>query len=278
MVLVQRRGATLSGPRERNAASPRADGADGSQTITRALSVLRVLRDSDTDVGVTEVSRAVHIPSSTVHRILRTLVAAGYVVQNTETERYRLGREAYLLGRAAGHTLGFDDAMSLLEQLAEETGESVNLVVREADHGLVVLRVESRQPLRFIQAAGASIPLHCTSTGKVLLAFGADPSRELAHLGELERLTPDTITTPDILLEELSTVRARGFSVNKGERIPGVCGVAAPVLGPDGVAVAALAVQGPAFRMSDERIAQLAPLVMSTAESILDALPRGYRI
>lgn len=85
-----------------------ADGAGGSQTIIRALSVLRALRDSETDVGVTEVARTVELPSSTVHRILRTLVVAGYVVQNSETERYRLGHEAFLLGRAAGHNLGFD--------------------------------------------------------------------------------------------------------------------------------------------------------------------------
>lgn len=257
---------------------PPTDTAGGSQTIIRALWVLRVLRDSGTDVRVTDVSRAVHMPSSTVHRILRTLVAAGYVVQNSETERYRLGREAYLLGRAAGHTLGFDAAMPLLEHLADATGESVNLVVRDGDQGLVVLRVESRQPLRFTQPTGTRIPLHCTSSGKVLLAFAGDLNNEVARLGELERLTPNTVTSPRALRAELATVRARQFSVNKGERIPGVCGVAAPVLGPEGGAIAALAVQGPEFRMSDERIAELAPLVIKTAQSILDALPRGYQI
>ncbi len=255
-----------------------ANAAGGSQTIIRALSVLRALRESATDVGVTEVSHSVQLPSSTVHRILRTLVAAGYVVQNSETERYCLGREAYLLGRAAGHTLGFDAAMPLLERLAEATGESINLVVRDGDQGLVVLRVESPQPLRFTQPTGARIPLHCTSTGKVLLAFAGDLNSEIDRLGKLEQLTPFTITSHRDLLRELTAVRARQFSVNTGERIPGVCGVAAPVLGDDGVAIAALAVQGPQFRMPDERIAELAPMVVSTARSILDALPPGYRI
>lgn len=268
----------MSTSREGESAWIPADGAGGSRTIVRALSVLRALRDSDTDVGVTEIARTVELPSSTVHRILRTLVVAGYVVQNSETERYCLGREAFLLGRAAGHILGFDAAMPLLEHLAETTGESVNLVVRDGDQGLVVLRVESRQPLRFTQPTGARIPLYCTSTGKVLLAFAGDLNGEVARLGELERLTPSTITSPRRLLEELTTVRARQFSVNKGERIPGVCGVAAPVLGSGGVAMAALAVQGPEFRMPDERIAELGPLVVSTAQAIVAVLPTGYRI
>ena len=255
-----------------------ADSAAGSQTIIRALSVLRALRDSDSDAGVTEIARTVELPSSTVHRILRTLVVAGYVVQNGETERYRLGREAFLLGRAAGHTLGFDAAMPLLEQLAAETEESVNLVVRDGDEGLVVLRVESQQPLRFTQSTGARIPLYCTSTGKVLLAFAGDLNAEVARLGELKRLTPNTITSPRRLLEELTSIRAHQFSVNKGERIPGVCGVAAPVLGSDSVAIAALAVQGPEFRMTDERIAELGPLVVSTAQAIVSVLPTGYQI
>jgi IclR family transcriptional regulator, acetate operon repressor len=244
------------------------DSAGGSQTIVRALSVLAALRDSDSDVGVTEIAKTVKLPSSTVHRILRTLVLAGYVVQNRQTERYRLGRGAFLLGRAAGHTLGFDAAMPLLENLAEATGESVNLVVRDGDEGLVVLRVESQQALRFTQPTGTRIPLYCTSTGKVLLAFAGDLNGEVARLGELERLTPSTITSPRRLLEELTTVRARQFSVNNGERIPGVCGIAAPVLGSGGVAMAALAVQGPEFRMPDERIAELGPLVVSTAQAI----------
>lgn len=276
-MLAHPREGSLSRSQEGTVAPPHTDAA-GSQSIIRALSVLRVLRESDAALGVTEISRAAQMPSSTVHRILRTLVAAGYAVQNSETERYRLGREAYLLGRAAGHTLGFDAAMPLLEHLAQTTGESVNLVVRDADRALVVLRVESQQPLRFTQPTGARIPLHCTSTGKVLLAFAADVVAEVARLGELEALTPDTITSPGALVDELTTVRTRQFSVNKGERIPGVCGVAAPVLADDGVAIAALAVQGPQFRMSDERIAELAPVVIRTAQSILEALPRGYRI
>ncbi|WP_222432213.1 IclR family transcriptional regulator [Leekyejoonella antrihumi] len=248
----------------------------GTQTIGRALAVLRVLRDTPADVGVTEIARALELHTSTVHRMVRALVAAGYVAQDPHTERYRLGREAFLLGHIAGRALGFDAAMPLLESLAETTGESVNLVVRDGDHGLVVLRVDSQQPLRFAQQVGARIPMYCTSTGKALLAFSGDREGEVARVGELERLTPTTITSPRGLLEDLEKTVARGFAINECERVPGVCGVAAPVLTADGRASAALAVQGPQIRLSENRIAELGPLVVESARMVAATSPRAY--
>jgi IclR family acetate operon transcriptional repressor len=257
---------------------PRNEQVAGTQTIGRALAVLGVLRDAGSDVGVVELARALDLHVSTAHRILRALVAAGYAVQNAQTERYRLGPAAFLLGRAAERTLGFDAAMPLLEQLAGATGESVNLVIRDGDEGLVVLRVESQHPLRFTQPVGARIPLYCTSTGKVLLAFAGDLHEEVARLGELNRLTPTTITSPRELLHDLEETRERGFSINRGERIPGVYGVAAPVLTTGGIATTALAVQGPQIRIPDDRVSQLGLQVIETAQAIAAIMPSGYQL
>jgi DNA-binding IclR family transcriptional regulator len=143
---------------------------------------------------------------------------------------------------------------------------------------LVVLRFESSHPLRFIQPVGARIPLYCTSTGKVLLAFARDLHEEVARLGELNRLTPATITSPRELLHDLEEIRKRGYSINRGERIPGVFGVAAPVLTTDGVASIALAVQGPEIRIPDDRIPRLGHLVIETAQAIAAIMPSGYQL
>ena len=132
--------------------------------------------------------------------------------------------------------------------------------------------------MRFIQPVGTRIPLYCTSTGKVLLAFGGDLHTAVARLGELNRLTPTTITSPRDLLSDLEEIRKRGYSINRGERIPGVYGVAAPVLTTDGIASTALAVQGPEIRITDERIAELGALVMDTAEAIAAIMPSGYQL
>lgn len=250
----------------------------GTQTISRALKVLGILRQSPNDLGVTELARTLSLNTSTTHRILRALVAAGYVVQSDQTERYQLGREAYLLGRAAERSLGFDSVAPVLERLSDESSESSNLVVRDGDHGLVVLRVESKHPLRFIQPVGTRIPLHCTSSGKVFLAFAPDIAAEVAGLGELRQLTPITITSGRALMHDLEETRARGYAINRGERLEGVRGVAAPAFDAHGTVTAAVAVQGPDVRIRDDRLDDLGRLVVSRAKEIAALLPGGYRI
>lgn len=249
----------------------------GTQTIGRALAILGLLREAKGGLALTEVSRSLSLHLSTTHRILRALVNAGYVTQNAE-ERYRLGREAYLLGQAAQRELGFDNVMPLLEDVAHRTGESANLVVRDGNEAVVVLRVESTQPLRFTQPTGTRIPLHCTSTGKALLAFGPDPAKEVEALGELERFTPDTITSRRDLLSDLEAARRRGYSTNLGERITGVCGVAAPVLGHGGELIAAVAIQGPDIRMPADGLEELGRLVVDIANQVTHLIPGGYRL
>lgn len=251
----------------------------GAQTVTRALAVLGVLRRASGDIGVTEIARELSLHASSTHRILKALMAEGYVSQNPETDRYRLGRESFLLGLAAQRNLGFSAVTPVLERLRNETGESANVVVRDGDHGLVVVRVESHYPLRYTQDVGTRLPLYCTSTGKALLAFSADLKAEVERIGRLVALTSRTITSKKALLRELDDVRRRGYSVNRGERNPGVCGVAAPILDPaGGVATAAVAVQGPTVRIPEERTETLGGTVVDAAAEIAKVLPPGFQI
>lgn len=247
------------------------DRAIGAQTVIRALDVLNLLRDAPRDMGVTDVARALSLNVSTTHRILRALVGAGYVAQDSESDRYGLGRQAFLLGLAAERNLGLAAVTPILERLRDQTGESANIVVRDRDEGLVILRVESEQPLRFTQEVGTRIPLHCTSSGKVLLAFAHEFKKGVAEL-DLVRMTPLTITSRAKLLRELQEIRTVGYSVNRGERIPGVCGVAAPVLDAHGTAMAAVAVQGPAVRLGEERYSEVGRLMGDVAAEVGAAL------
>jgi IclR family acetate operon transcriptional repressor len=139
----------------------------------------------------------------------------------------------------------------------------------------VALRVDSRQPLRFTQSVGARMPLYCMSSGKVLLAFADDVPEQVARQGELAALTPGTITSPAALLADLRAIRERGYSVNRGERIPGVRGVAAPVLADDGPVTAAVAVQGPEIRMSEDSFPALGALVVATARAVRATIQAG---
>ncbi len=145
-----------------------------------------------------------------------------------------------------------------LEALAARTGESVNLGTRIGDEVLIVAHVASAHPLRFDQPVGSRVPVHASAMGKALLAGAADPGAAVAALGDLSAITGATLTTPGALLRDIELTQARGWSMNDGERDPGVRTIGAPVHGPDGRPIAAIAVQGPAIRMDDDRLPELA--------------------
>lgn len=250
----------------------------GAQTITRALDVLSIVRSSDAEVSASEVSRQLDLHLSTVHRALKALLGSGYVAQSEVTGKYRLGREAFLLGRAAERDLGLQAVVPLLEELRDETGESVNLVVRDGDQGLVILRVDSRSPFRFSQPSGSRIPLHCSSTGKVILAFSGDLRANVRSLPELAGFTDQTITSPAELIANLEEAVELGYATNLDERVEGVRGASAPVYSLSGTFIAALAIQGPTVRFGPRVVAELGRAAISAASRAAELLPSGYRL
>ena len=258
------------------AAVPEVPPRSGAQAVERALEVLRCFGEGQVaDLGITEIATATGLSVSTVHRLVRALCAGAVLVQDAGSERYRLGPLLVVLGRRAERLLGYGRALPVLEELAAATHESVNLGIRAGADVLVVLDVASDQPLRFDQAPGTRVPLHTSAMGKCLLAFSAiDVGEELRGLPALTGLTARTITDPTRLREELDRTRVRGWALNDEERHPGVRTVGAPVLR-EGVAVAAVAVQGPAVRLTDEALDDLATALVATAGRLspLLALP-----
>jgi IclR family acetate operon transcriptional repressor len=248
------------------------DQRTGAQSVERALAVLRCFERAPGDLGVSEIAGLTGLTVSTAHRLVRALCAGGLLAQDARTERYQLGPGLVVLGRKAEARLGYARALPALEALARATGESVNLGIRSGPEVLVVLDVASPQPLRFAQEPGSRVPVHTSAMGKVLLAFADDPRRELRALPALARYTAHTITDPGALAAELDRTRERGWAMNDEERNLGVRAVAAPVVGPTGEAVAAVAVQGPAVRLPDDRLAGLAAQVAEATRGIAPLL------
>jgi IclR family transcriptional regulator, acetate operon repressor len=251
---------------------PPPDRRSGTQSIERALAVLTLFEGSTDDLGVSDIAQRTGLKVSTAHRLVRALCAGGVLVQDHRTERYALGPLLVVLGRRAEERLGFARALPAIEELADRTGESVNLGIRAGHEVLVVLHASSGQPLRFDQAAGTRVPAHTSAMGKCLLACSPDPGSVVDELPALRRLTDRTITDRDRLADDLETVRSRGWALNDGERDPGVRAVAAPVLDPSGNAIAAIAVQGPAIRLPDDRLEEVAADIIGTARRLAPLL------
>jgi IclR family transcriptional regulator, acetate operon repressor len=245
----------------------------GSQSVERALGVLRCIADASGDVGVSEIAIRTGLSVSTAHRLVQALRAAGIVAQDEQTERYHLGPGAVALGRRAEARLGYDRLLPYLRELGARTGESISLGTRVGTEMLVVLHVDSPHPLRFDQTPGTRVPIHASAIGKVLLAFSADPDGEIRALGALAKVTEATLTDPAALLQDVLTTRRRGWSINDGERDVGVRTIAAPLLGADGTAWAGVAIQGPAARLPDGRVEELGGALGETAAAMAHAVP-----
>jgi IclR family acetate operon transcriptional repressor len=230
----------------------------GTQAIDRALGLLRVFETAESDLGITALAAASDLSVSTTHRLVKALVAAGLVAQDPETERYHLGASLVTLGHRAAARLGFARWVAVLEDLARTTGESASLGTREGRHVLIAAHIPSSQALRFDAGVGSRVPIHASAMGKMLLAMTDDPAAEVAGLGDLERFTDRTLADHEALVADLEVIRRRGWSLNDGERHDGVRAVAVSVASAPGLSASAVAVQGPALRLTDDRLAAVA--------------------
>ncbi|MDW5598541.1 IclR family transcriptional regulator [Conexibacter stalactiti] len=245
------------------AAAPKA-APTGTQAIDRAVAILRALERGGA-MTATEVAASVGLHVSTAHRILRSLCAHGLLGQSPTDDRYQLGLATVLLGRAAAEQLGLSAIVSHLEALRDETGETVNLGVRVDDEVAVAASIPSRHPLRVENQPGVRNPIHACAMGKTLLAFG---DGRISVPEPYTRFTTTTLTTQARIDRDLERIRARGFAINDEERSLGIRSVGAPVYDDRGRLIAAIAVQGPIARMSEERL----PAIYAAADRTATAL------
>jgi IclR family acetate operon transcriptional repressor len=252
---------------------PASQKAAHNQSVMRAVAIIRCFLDSPDGATLSELSRRTGTHVSTVHRILQTLTAGGVLRRDESNERYFPGTVLLALAGATFSSSGFGSASQVLGAVAERTGESVSLGIRDVDCVVVLLVAESSNALRFGHRAGSRVPLHASSMGKALIAFGGRPAEvELAGLDHLERLTPRTIVRAGALGKDIAATVERGYAVSDGEMFVGVRSIAVPVASGSGPAAVALGLQGPAARFTAERDAELVAVLRETAE-VLARLP-----
>jgi IclR family transcriptional regulator, acetate operon repressor len=239
------------------------------------LAVLRTFEEGPADLRLAEIALRSGLDLQRTGYALATLCHEGFI-EPASDDGYRLSRVLVVLGRRTEEATGLDRAEVLLEQLTARTGESSSLAVRSGTHAVVLLLAASRQRLRVEHGVGSRLPLHASAMGKALLAFGdQEPEIAARELGELERFTSHTLTTPAELVTELRTAREQGWAVNREERYDGVVGVAAPVIVPGRGVVAAVGVQGPAARLQRPDELSLTRLVERTARRVAECLQTG---
>ena len=247
------------------------DQSGGAQAVVRALAVLACFRDGSPDLGVSDIARALELKTSTAHRLVRTLLSAGFLEQDPSTSRYRLGNALAEYGQIVFRQRRVHLVLPHLEALARATGEHAALAVR---HGADVLLLSGVQPpwSEARDVTGIRLPLHASAMGKVLLAWSDGHETIVTHIGPLTPATPRTITDPVELQAELAHTRAAGYALSDEEMHPGIRTVAVPVLDDAEHAVFALAIRGPLDHITTSRLPSLIESARTTATAIRETL------
>jgi len=232
----------------RNSKQQQESGTSGIRVIARAADVLTALSKHPDGLSLGEIAQQVGLPRSTVQRIVQALDDANFVIAASPTSGVRLGPALLVLSASVKQISIAELARPLVVQLSKDTGETVDVAVLGSHKAVVVDQIHGTHPLLAVSAVGNSIPLHCSASGKVLVA-ALLPER-LAALRARLPLVPSTqnsIATWDDFEKELEAVRLSGVAFDREEYRMGICAIAVAVRGP-GDEVAAISMPVPTDR------------------------------
>lgn len=239
------------------------------QSVDRTVELLELLADAGGKATLSELASQTELPLPTIHRLMRTLLAHGYVRQLPSRE-YSLGPRLIRLGESAGRQFG-SHAQPYLAQLADELGESVNLAMIDRDMVVYVAQAASTHSMRMFTEVGRRVHTHSTGVGKAILAELPDQTVvEITDRVGMPPATDKTITTQQGLIAELDRIREQGYAIDDGEQELGVRCFAVSV--PGAPTPTALSISGPDARVTYEFGKKALPALHAAAQEISAAL------
>ena len=230
------------------------------QSAERIFQVLEILAENG-EMGLIELSAALELHKSTVHRLLMSLIYMGYAKQDQTTQKYML---TYKLVNMAGKILDRTDILQIakpyMERLSDISGETVHLVQREGNHILYIHKIEAKVgSIRMVSHVGMVHPMYCSGVGKAIMA--TLPEKEVKQIWNesvIEKKTDKTIVHFEEMLQTLEEVRKNGYALDDEENEEGVRCIAASLRGYGKTVKYAFSISGPVSRMTKERVEELA--------------------
>jgi DNA-binding IclR family transcriptional regulator len=220
------------------------------KSAERVLLIFELLANNTEGLTIKEISEKLTIPQSSTSNLVRTLLQAGYLTQDS-LKRYQLGPKLIQIGTVAMDSLDISSqGRPYLKKLMEEVEETVFMAVLSGKELVYVAKIDSDRSIRTTAQPGYRKPLYCTGLGKTFLAFLPEPDRK-ALLDEIKLtpITPKTITDRETLETQLETFAEQGYAVDDEENEEGLFCLAAPIFGADHKIQAAISVAGPRERM-----------------------------
>ncbi|MGO0062363.1 IclR family transcriptional regulator [Brevibacillus fluminis] len=232
------------------------------RAVERALDIMLCFTDA-TELSLSEIAKRISLHKSTVHRLLASLESKGFVLRDSQTDKYRLGFRVWELSANLTHS---DDPATILlpemERLREGLGETISLYVRDGLERIRIQAVQSNQAIRRVAPIGARMPLAVGASSKVLVAFD-EPTVLESVLADPN--WPETVNRQGYQ-EQLAEILKLGYAMSVEERELGAAAISAPIFNRNGKLVAAVAVSGPSNRMTTEVMKQFAEPIMEAAK------------
>ena len=248
--------------------------AGPASSTLRAFAVLEQIARSEAPPTLEGLTRACALPKPTVHRILALLMRGGLVQRDAFEKRYAVGPRTSGLALAVQmRSPARAERHAILARLVGEIGETCNFTMPDGDEVVYLDRVETSAKVRLHMDVGSRVPMHCTASGKLFLAH-LPPARARRLLGSapLKRYTERTVTSVDALERELRKIRSSGIGTDTAEYLEGSVCLAVPVRDSRGRLCAAVAVHGPAPRMTMKKGFEFLPAMRRAADEIAATL------
>jgi IclR family transcriptional regulator, KDG regulon repressor len=242
----------------------------GVQSLGRAFAILEEVARHRDGIGLADLSKRVSLHNSTTFHLAKTMVSLGYIRQEKDTKRYRIGRPLFALAASALDEIEMANvATPMLEDLSTQTGESSHFAVRMGDTVVVIARTSGPGAFQLTDRVGVVRPAHCTALGKVILAsLCPDQLERFLERVELTPSTEKSITQIPVLLREIEEIRRTGIAFDDGEFNIEVRCVAVPVKDFTGKIVGALGISGPIWRLSNQALQGRAKIVQTAANRL----------
>lgn len=239
-----------------------------SSSSERSLRLLTSIAEAGCPLSLAELANNLNLPKATAHRLCTHLLDLGFISRDLDELTFAVGPR---LRNLALDTLNYSTLAglrhSVLAGLVTHVGETCNFTTLDGVEVLYLDRVEAPWPWRLKLGVGEHVPLHATASGKLFLAT-MEPERRVrvANMIPLNKLTPNTLVNPGLLLSECDKINSNGYSVDQEEFIVGLVAVAVPVTSPTGQVRAAIAIHGPTTRMSIDQMVAHVPVLQEAAE------------
>ncbi len=246
------------------------------QSVEKALTIIDTLANSRGEMSLTEISKKLNWPKSTVYGLLSTLRDFRYVDQSNLTGFYRLGVRLFQLGNYVAKMWDVKEiAKPYLYKINDALGETVQLAIEDNGEVLYLDKLESNQIMRIVSEIGIRLPMHCSGLGKVLLAYKPLKDAKSIILSKgMKAMTNLTITNWDDLEKQLIKIKENGYAIDDREIMDSLKCIAAPIFNNENEVKYAISVSGFNTSLTGDHLEHAIKLLVESAKDISKAL--GY--